>query len=143
MDLALLWLRCRPAAVALIRPLAWELPYATGVTLKDKRKKVTILPPPFFFRAHLWHMDVPGLGVEPELQLPAYATATATLDLGRICDLHCSLSQSQILNPLGKARDGICILMDTMAGVNLLSHNGNVPLFFFFFLLDCFLSVDL
>ena len=30
-----LWL----AAAALIRPLAWELPYAAGVALKEKRKK--------------------------------------------------------------------------------------------------------
>ena len=29
----------------------------------------------FVFRAHLQHMEVPRLGVEPELQLPAYATA--------------------------------------------------------------------
>ena len=29
-----LWLWCRPAAVAPIRPLAWELPYATGAALK-------------------------------------------------------------------------------------------------------------
>ena len=29
-DLTLLWLWCRPVAVALIRPLAWESPYATG-----------------------------------------------------------------------------------------------------------------
>ena len=36
-DLALLWLWCRPAAVVLIRPL--ELPYATCVALKRKRKK--------------------------------------------------------------------------------------------------------
>ena len=35
----LLWLWCRPAAVALIRPLAWALPYATGVALKKKKKK--------------------------------------------------------------------------------------------------------
>ena len=28
-DSALLWLWCRPAAVAAIGPLAWELPYAT------------------------------------------------------------------------------------------------------------------
>ena len=27
-DLALLWLWCRPAAVALIKSLAWEFPYA-------------------------------------------------------------------------------------------------------------------
>ena len=35
-DLAFLW--CRLAAVALIRPLGWELPYATGAALKDKKK---------------------------------------------------------------------------------------------------------
>ena len=34
LDLALTWLRCRLAAAALIQPLAWELPYATGVALK-------------------------------------------------------------------------------------------------------------
>ena len=28
------WLWYRPAATAQIRPLAWELPYATGVALK-------------------------------------------------------------------------------------------------------------
>ena len=39
LDLVLLWLGCRPAAVALIRPLAWELPYAVGVALKSERKK--------------------------------------------------------------------------------------------------------
>ena len=35
-DPTLLQLWYRPAAVALIRPLAWELPYAVGVTLKSK-----------------------------------------------------------------------------------------------------------
>ena len=30
LDLALLWLWCRPVATALIRPLAWEPPYAVG-----------------------------------------------------------------------------------------------------------------
>jgi len=39
LDLVLLCLWCRPAAIALIRPLAWELPYAVGVALKDKRPK--------------------------------------------------------------------------------------------------------
>ena len=33
-DLVLLWLWRRLAAIALIRPLAWEPPYATGVALK-------------------------------------------------------------------------------------------------------------
>ena len=38
-DLALLWLLCRLAFTALIQPLAWEPPYATGAALKDKRQK--------------------------------------------------------------------------------------------------------
>ena len=36
LDLVLLWLWCRPAAAAPIRPLAWELPYATGSSLESK-----------------------------------------------------------------------------------------------------------
>ena len=39
LDLVLLWLWCRLATVALIRPLAWEPPYAAGVALKPKKKK--------------------------------------------------------------------------------------------------------
>ena len=38
-DPALLWLWCRPAAVAPIQPLAWEPPQAVGVALKSKQKK--------------------------------------------------------------------------------------------------------
>ena len=38
-DLVLLCLWPRPAAIAVIRPLAWELPFASGVTLKTKKKK--------------------------------------------------------------------------------------------------------
>ena len=40
-DLALLWLWCRPAATALIQPLAWEPPYAVGVALKIQKKEKT------------------------------------------------------------------------------------------------------
>ena len=29
----------------------------------------------------MWHMEVPRLGVQLEMQLPAYATAPATQDL--------------------------------------------------------------
>ena len=35
-NLALLWLWDRPAAIG---PLAWELPYTTGIALKSKKKK--------------------------------------------------------------------------------------------------------
>ena len=38
LDLALLWLWLRLAAVALIRSLAWEPPYAMGAALKKKKK---------------------------------------------------------------------------------------------------------
>ena len=34
----LLWPWCRPAAATMIRPLAWELPYALGVTLKRQNQ---------------------------------------------------------------------------------------------------------
>ena len=36
----LLWLK--PAAVVLIQPLAWELPYASGVALERKNKNLLI-----------------------------------------------------------------------------------------------------
>ena len=38
-DPKLLWLWRRPAAVALIRPLAWEPPYASGAALEDTKKR--------------------------------------------------------------------------------------------------------
>ena len=41
--------------------------------------------------------------VESELQLPAYARATAMLALICICDLHHSSQQHQVLNPLSEA----------------------------------------
>ena len=51
-------------------------------------------------------MEVPRLGVESELQLLAYTTATATWDLSHVCDLHHSSWQRPILNPLREAWDG-------------------------------------
>ena len=50
-------------------------------------------------------MVIPRLGVQLELQLLASTTATATSDLSRICDLHHSSWQCQILNSLSEARD--------------------------------------
>ena len=59
----------------------------------------------FFFLFTFLHMEVPGLEVELELQLLAYTTATATPDPSHICNLHHSLWQQWILNPLSEARD--------------------------------------
>ena len=58
-------------------------------------------------------MEVPRLGVELELQMLAYAAATATRDPSQVCDLHHSSQQRWILNPLREARDRTCNLMVT------------------------------
>ena len=64
-----------------------------------------------FLGLPLWHMEIPRPGVELELQVTIYATATQDLS----CDLHHSSQQwqCQILNLLNEARDWTRILMDT------------------------------
>ena len=64
-----------------------------------------------FFRATPWHMEVPRLGVQSELQPPAYTRATAMPDPSHVCDLHPSSRQHRILNPQSKGRDWTCNLM--------------------------------
>ena len=69
----------------------------------------------FFFcllGLHL-HMEAPRWGVEEELPLPAYTTATATPDPSRICDPYHSPWQHWTDNPLNKARDRTRVLMGT------------------------------
>ena len=81
-----------------------------------------------FFRANLQHKEIPRLGVKSELQLPAFATATATPDLSCIFDIHHRSQQHPILNPLTEPRDRTLILTDTSQVCNLLSHKGNSSL---------------
>ena len=50
-------------------------------------------------------MEVPTLGIESELQLPAYTTTTVTWDLNRFCDVYHSSQQCQIPSQLSEARD--------------------------------------
>ena len=38
-DPTLLWLWCRPAAIAPVGSLAWELPYASDVVIKREKKR--------------------------------------------------------------------------------------------------------
>ena len=79
-------------------------------------------------------MEVPRLGVKLELQLQVYTTATATGDPYRVCDLHYSSWQCQILNQLSKAWDRTHILLHTSWVHNLLTHNGNsISVFFLSF----------
>ena len=58
-----------------------------------------------FLGLYLRHMELPRLGVQLELQLPAYSTATAMQDLSRICNLQHSSWQHRILNPLREVTD--------------------------------------
>ena len=62
------------------------------------------------FRATPAAHGSPQAGVELELQLPTYTTATPALHC--ICDLHHSSRQRRILNPLREARARTRILMD-------------------------------
>ena len=79
----------------------------------------------FFFWLQVQHMEVPRLGVESELQLPAYTTATATLDLSHACNPHHGSRQCGIPDPLSKAWDRTRILTDPSWVLNLLSHSRN------------------
>ena len=60
----------------------------------------------FFF----CQLSVPRVGVESELQLLVYTTATAKPGPSHVCYLHHSSLQCQILNPLSEARDRNCVL---------------------------------
>ena len=66
-----------------------------------------------FLGPYLRYMEVHRLGVESELQVPAYATTIATRDPSYVCDLHHSSQQCQSLNQLSEARDRSCVFMDT------------------------------
>ena len=79
----------------------------------------------FFLVLPLWHMKVPRLMVELELQVLALTTATEIPVLSCICNLCFSFQQHQILNPVSKARDWTCILIDTSLLFNLLSYSWN------------------
>ena len=69
----------------------------------------------FFFCLGLypWHKDIPRLGVQLELQLPVYTTATTTWDPSHICNPQHGSQQRRIPDPLREARDLTRILMDT------------------------------
>ena len=59
----------------------------------------------FFLGPHPRHMEVPRLGAESDLQLPACTTATAMSDPSPVCDVHHSSRQRRIPHPLSEARD--------------------------------------
>ena len=58
-----------------------------------------------FLGPYPWHMEVPRLGVQSELQLLAYTTATVISGPSCVFNLYHSSWQRWILNPLNEARD--------------------------------------
>ena len=78
-----------------------------------------------FLGSHLQHMEVYRVGVKLELQLPVYATATATPDPSHVFTLCHSSWWFWILNRLSKARDRTHKLMDTSQVLNPVSNDGN------------------
>ena len=66
-----------------------------------------------FLGPHPWHMEIPRLGIQLELWLPAYTTVTAMRDLSQVCKLYHSSQQRQILDPRSKTRDRTRILKDS------------------------------
>ena len=69
------------------------IPPKAFMTVKGGVRGIFDLSFPFLFKLvflglHPQCMEVPRLGVELELQLPAYTTATATWDLSFVCCLH-------------------------------------------------------
>ena len=87
-DPKLLWLWCRPAATALIRPLAWEPPYAVGVAL-EKTKRCP-LPP-----AQKSNLGVPVVAQQKRIQLGTMRLQVRSLAslsglmIWRCCELWC------------------------------------------------------
>ena len=77
-------------------------------------------------------MEVPRLGVEFGLQLPAYTTATGMPDPSYVCDLHHSSWQHRIPYALSEARDQTLILMDATQIVSA-SPQRELPTFTYFF----------
>ena len=69
----------------------------------------------FLNRPHLWHIEVPRLGVESEL--PAYTTATLGVEL--------HLKFPAMPNPLSEPRDPTTSSGTLCWVLNLLSRNGN------------------
>ena len=78
-----------------------------------------------FLGLHPWHMEVPRLGAELELHLPAYTTAIAAAT-----SKPCLQPTSQLMampdpSPTERGQDGNCVLHGCYSDLFPLSHNGN------------------
>ena len=121
----------RMAVMFLPWPLCHWIPFLCK--LKETKQRNLGFRLFIYLGPHPGHMKVPRLGVKSELWLPAYITATATPDPSRLCHLHCSPRQRRIFNPLNRARDWTCILMDTSCVCNCWATTGTPKFLFNYF----------
>ena len=94
-----------------------------------------------FLGPHPWHMDIPRLGVESELQLLAYATARAMADLSHICNPHHCLQPCWIFLSTEQGQGLNLHPVYTGWILNPLIHNGNPRKFVTLTSLSLWLSV--
>ena len=83
-----------------------------------------------FLGLHLRHMQVPRIGVESELQLPAMQ------DPSHVCNVYHSSQQCQILNSWSEARDRTFNLM-VPSQICFCCATKRIPLFHFFNWVSC------
>ena len=65
----------------------WNGPYLDSAMCRCWNVALSTFFSLFFLGLHPWHREVPRLGVQSELHLPAYVTSTAMPDPSDICDL--------------------------------------------------------
>ena len=79
-----------------------------------------------FFPYALQHMEISSLGFESELQLLLVYARPQQCRIQATSETYTAAhGNTWYFNPLSKARDQTCILMDTSRVLNLLSYSGN------------------
>ena len=129
-NLVLLWLWCRPVAAAPVWPLVSEIPYATGVAVKKKKRSYKGILYNMRNRANILFYIVnillcfiyifgyassrwkfPGQG--SNWSCSSWPTPKPQQhQIWTVCYLHHSSWQYQIPNSPREARDWTCVLMD-------------------------------
>ena len=102
---------CCPHWHLWLLPSQWAIPRPHGVKLWTSHQH-PCTPPFWFLRPPMRHMEIPRVGVDLELYLHAYTTATEKMEPSHSWDPHCSSQQHCILNPLSMVRDWTCVLID-------------------------------
>ena len=112
----------------LLRPLSWTAQFILNLLIGPPDSILVLLFLSLFFSFQGCTCDIrkfPGQKLNQSFSCWPMPQPQPMQGPGCVCDLHHSLQQCWILNPLCEARDQTRILMDTSWVWNLLSHNGN------------------